>query len=134
MPNNYKKISKRYIENVKHSLPTDFPNKKDILKDLRSELNIFFSEHSDSTYEFLCNEFGSPESYANSLISLIPSNELLRKSHLKKRTYLTIGITITVIVILSVALSLFSIWFYNKNKTTTYEYKIITNNDFSTSD
>ena len=123
-----KKISKRYIKNVKHSLPAVFPNKKNIIKDLRNELNIFFNEHPDSTYEFLCNDFGSPESYVDSLLSLIPPNELLCKSHLRKRNYFAIGITITAIVILSVVLSLFSIWFYNKNKTVTYEYNIIINN------
>lgn len=127
-----KKISKRYIKNVKHSLPAVFPNKKNIIKDLRNELNIFFNEYPDSTYEFLCNDFGSPESYVDSLLSLIPPNELLCKSHLRKRNYFAIGITITAIVILSVVLSLFSIWFYNKNKTVTYENNIIINNQFST--
>ena len=125
MPNNYKKISKRYIKNVKHSLPPGFQNKKNILKDLCNELNIFFNEHPDSTYEILCNEFGSPESYVNLLTSLIPPNELLRKSHLKKRTYFSIAIIIIVIVFSTVAISLFSIWNYSKNKTITYEYGII---------
>lgn len=134
MPNNYKKISKQYIKNVKHSLPPGFQNKKNILKDLRNELNIFFNEYPDSTYEFLCNEFGSPESYVNSLISLIPPNELLRKSHLKKRTYIFIAIIIIVIVFSTVALSLFSIWYYDKNKTITYKTGIIMNDDISMDD
>ena len=132
MPNNYKKISKQYIKNVKHSLPPGFQNKKNILKDLRNELNIFFNEYPNSTYEFLCNEFGSPESYVNLLTSLIPPNELLRKSHLKKRTYFSIAIIIIVIVFSTVVLSLFSIWYYNKNKTITYESETTVYDDIST--
>ena len=134
MPNNYKKISKRYIKNVKHSLPPGIQNKKNILKDLCNELNIFFNEHPDSTYEILCNEFGSPESYVNSLISVIQPNELLRKSHLKKKTHISIAIIIIVIVFSIVALSLFSIWYYSKNKTITYESEIIMNDDISMDD
>lgn len=128
----HKNFLKQYIKNVKNNLPAVFPNRRTILKDLQNALNAFCHEHPISTYAELCNNFGSPESYVESLISHIPASELFRKSHLKTKTYFSIVISIIAIVFLSIALWFFSILYYEKNKTLTYEYKFIANNEVST--
>lgn len=117
MTKNQNKIISQYINNVKHSLPTGLNDKKNFLKNLSNELNTFFNEHPDFTYETLCKDFGSPESYVDSLISYIPSNELLHGTHCKKRYYLVIGLTIALTIIFAIIFSIFSIWLYGKNNT-----------------
>ena len=102
MTKNQKKITYKYIKNVKHSLPIGFPNKKNFLKNLTNELYTFFNDHPDSTYETLCKDFGSPESYVDSLISYIPPNELLYGTHFKKRYYFVIGLIITLTIIFAI--------------------------------
>ena len=113
----YRNIQKQYINIVSESLPASIPNKRNTLKILRKELNIYLSEHPDSTYEELCIDFGTPESYADMIIEKFSPSELLSNSHLKKRHYLAMAIVIALIIVVSIAITFLSLILYGSNNT-----------------
>ena len=93
------KYISRYIKNVKKVFPWGYPNKKKILKELKYNLHLFFSEHPDVSYEDLCLHFGTPDSYIDDRMSLYSPDELRKSVQMKKRKYIIIGLIIFIIII-----------------------------------
>lgn len=89
----------RYIKNVKKVFPWGYPNKKKLLKELKYNLHLFFSEHPDVSYEDLCLHFGTPDSYIDDRMSLYSPDELRKSVQIKKRKYIIIGVIIFIIII-----------------------------------
>lgn len=89
----------RYIKNVKKVFPWGYPNKKKILRELKYNLKLFFSEYPDVSYEDLCIHFGTPDSYIDDRMSLYSPDELRRSVQMKKRKYIIIGLIILIIII-----------------------------------
>lgn len=93
------KYISRYIKNVKKVFPWGYPNKRKLLKELKYNLKLFFSEHSDVSYEDLCLHFGTPDSYIDDRMSLYSPDELRRSVQMKKRKYIILGVIIFIIII-----------------------------------
>lgn len=89
----------RYIKNVKKVFPWGYPNKRKLLKELKYNLKLFFSEHPDVSYEDLCIHFGTPDSYIDDRMSLYSPDELHKSVQMKKRKYIIIGLIILIIII-----------------------------------
>lgn len=89
----------RYIKNVKKIFPWGYPNKRKLLKELKYNLKLFFSEHPDVSYDDLCIHFGTPDSYIDDRMSLYSSDELRRSVQMKKRKYIILGFIIFIIII-----------------------------------
>lgn len=89
----------RYIKNVKKIFPWGYPNKRKLLKELKYNLKLFFSEHPDVSYEDLCIHFGTPDSYIDDRMSLYSPDELHKSVQMKKRKYIIIGLIILIIII-----------------------------------
>ena len=89
----------RYIKNVKKVFPWGYPNKRKLLKELKYNLKLFFSEHPDVSYEDLCIHFGTPDSYIDDRMSLYSPDELRKSVQIKKRKYIIIGVIIFIIII-----------------------------------
>lgn len=123
MSKNYRKLQKQYINIVNEALPASIPNKSNTLKNLRKELNIYLSEHPDSTYEELCINFGAPQSYADMIIENFSPSELLSNSHIKKRHYLAMAIVISVITIATIVITFLSLILYGLNNTVEFKEK-----------
>lgn len=97
----------RYIKNVKKVFPWGYPKKKKILKELKYNLKLFFSEHPDVSYEDLCIHFGTPDSYIDDRMSLYSPDELRRSVQIKKRKYLIIGLIIAFIILVLICSAIY---------------------------
>ena len=93
------KYISKYIKNVKKAFPRGYPNKKNIIKELKLNLKLFFSEHPDASYEDLCEHFGSSDSYIETIMSLYSPDELCTNLQIKKRKYIIVGLIVSIIII-----------------------------------
>ena len=93
------KYISKYIKNVKKAFPWGYPNKKNIIKELRLNLKLFFGEHPDASYEDLCKHFGSSDSYIETVMSFYSPDELCKCVQMKKRKYIIIGLIIFITII-----------------------------------
>ena len=88
----------RYIKNVKKVFPWGYPNKRKLIKELKYNLKLFFSDHPDVSYDDLCLHFGTPDSYIDDRMSLYSPDELRRSVQMKKRKYIILGVIIFIII------------------------------------
>lgn len=95
------KILKKYINKVNLCFPFGYPDKKKIITELKLNLTSFCGDYPEFTYTDLYNIFGSPESYANSLISLSSPAELRTNIRMKKRSIFVIILFVAIIIIVA---------------------------------
>ena len=86
MNTNQKRIIKQYINRIKYIFPTFYPKKKNIISELKQNLNYYYQEHPDFTIEQLYDDFGSPQEYVSAIICTTSEEELLHNIKMKRRT------------------------------------------------
>lgn len=109
----------RYIKNVKKIFPWGYPNKRKLLKELKYNLKLFFSEHPDVSYDDLCIHFGTPDSYIDDRMSLYSPDELRRSVQMKKRKYIILGVIIFIIIIAFICGAIYAKHFIDEHCATT---------------
>lgn len=120
----------RYIKNVKKVFPWGYPNKKKILKELKYNLHLFFSEHPNVSYEDLCLHFGTPDSYIDDRMSLYSTDELRKSVQMKKRKYIINGLIIFILIIALICCTIYAKHFLNEHCSTTISEGIIAEDSF----
>jgi hypothetical protein len=77
-------ITKKYLKNCRQLFPIYGKYEKQFLKRLQKQVDEYLHEFSDSTYENLCDEFGSPKDIVISYYDTVETNYLLKKTNLIK--------------------------------------------------
>lgn len=120
----------RYIKNVKKVFPWGYPNKKKLLKELKYNLHLFFSEHPNVSYEDLCLHFGTPDSYIDDRMSLYSPDELRKSVQMKKRKYIILGLIIFIIIIAFICSVIFIKHDIEKHSTATISDGFVADDSF----
>ena len=123
------KYISKYIKNVKKAFPWGYPNKKNIIKELKLNLKLFFSEHPDASYKDLCEHFGSSDSYIETIMSLYSPDELCTNLQIKKRKYIIVGLIVSIIIISVICSIAYANYFIEKHFPTTVNDEIIIDDD-----
>lgn len=101
-------ITAEYISAVSSAIICSPKKKKAFLNQLRSDVEAFVDENSETTVNDIRNVFGSPESIAESFISNIDSGELKQKITLKRLVFAAI-IAMLLIYLAFVVISLIDV-------------------------
>lgn len=97
-----KKCINKYIKEVKHCFPFGYPGKKKIINELKTNLILFSNEYPTFTYNDLYDNFGSPNSYADSLINLTPPDELRNNIRMRKRSIFIILLVCFIFLVITI--------------------------------
>lgn len=93
-----KTIEQKYVRNVSRLFPCFYPNKSEILRELKINLRSYFNEHSQTSTEELYSEFGSPEEYVNAVIENTEPGTY--RNNIKMRKFAPVfGIVIAILII-----------------------------------
>lgn len=120
-----KKCINKYIKEVKHCFPFGYPGKKKIINELKANLIMFSNEYPAFTYNDLYDNFGSPNSYADSLINLTSPDELRSNIRMKKRTLFIVLLVCLLFLTISIAAIVIIIYAQSGLATAGYETIII---------
>lgn len=103
-------IQKAYIKNIKKQLKISSKYKRTLLNDLEINIDSYISEHPNTTYKDLVENFGTPEDVSESFYESLSSNEIRKQQKLKKHIII-IAVTVGIICVFS-----FIHYYQNLNK------------------
>ncbi len=107
------KIAKKYYKQTRNKIPLFFPNRKNILAEIKSSLSMFCDEHHDFTYNDLVESFGEPLDFANSLIESESADNIRKQLWNSKK----ISVAIICIIVLILLITVFMIDFIGNRAT-----------------
>ena len=93
-------IQKSYIKNIKKQLKISSKYKRTLLNDLEINIDSYISEHPNTTYKDLVENFGTPEDVSESFYESLSSNEIRKQQKLKKHIII-IAVTVSIICVFS---------------------------------
>ena len=103
-------IQKAYIKNLKKELKISSKYKRTLLNDLEINIDSYISEHPNTTYKDLVENFGTPEDVSESFYESLSSDEIKKQQKLKKHIII-IAIVVGLICVFS-----FIHYYQNLNK------------------
>ena len=103
-------IQKAYIKNIKKQLKISSKYKRTLLNDLEINIDSYISEHPNTTYKDLVENFGTPEDVSESFYESLSSDEIKKQQKLKKHIII-IAIVVGLICVFS-----FIHYYQNLNK------------------
>lgn len=125
MTKEQKSLSQKYIKKVNKCFPAFYPNKRKVLHELQDNLQTYFSEHITTTSESeLYSDFGTPDEYADMIISYTSQDELRNTIKMRARTIL-ISSAIVVFILTVSTVGVFELRKYSLNLATKHVEEII---------
>ena len=104
---------KAYFHAVKKNL-VYVPGKRQIIKDLRHEMESYLEQNATATMEDVYRLFGAPESMADQVISAM-SQEQIEKNMKRVKLVRTVAVVTAVVIFVMVVLTLTGIVHWNYN-------------------
>ena len=87
---------RKYMRELRHALPINYPNQKKILHSIKQNLINYINENPYSDYSNLTNEFGTPLDTAISFMNEMPE-ETFSESLKKRKKIFLISIILLII-------------------------------------
>lgn len=69
MTRTIKQKLKQYMRELSNLIPKSYPNKTQFLKDIETNILLYFKEHPETEWQDILTEFGSPSEVAGSILS-----------------------------------------------------------------
>mgnify|MGYP000972130407 FL=1 len=88
---------RKYMRELRHALPINYPNQKKILHSIKQNLINYINENPYSDYSNLTNEFGTPLDTAISFMNEMPEETFSESLKKRKKIFL---ISIILLIIL----------------------------------
>ena len=60
---------KQYLRELSALIPKSYPNKSLFLKDIETNILLYFKEHPNASWQEILTEFGSPSEVAGSILA-----------------------------------------------------------------
>ena len=92
---------RKYMRELRHALPINYPNQKKILHSIKQNLINYINENPYSDYSNLTNEFGTPLDTAISFMNEMPEETFSESLKKRKKIFL---ISIILLIILQLLL------------------------------
>lgn len=117
------RTTRKYFKKIKAELICNSKEKKQIKKHLLLSLQDYQEHIPNCTYDDLCNHFGNPEDYAESIFE--ETTHELRKKLIQKNRLINILFVFIIILILSAIIYIISfIYLSQLHAVKTYEIRI----------
>lgn len=111
---------RHYYKTVRRLIPDGYPNKNDILRTIRQNIENYFAESPNASFDDMVQEFGTPQDVAAAFLNELPDTEIAGSLCKKKRMIHAVcfifAISIAVIVLL-----VYRIWYIRENAAVTIE-------------
>lgn len=104
-----KKELRNYYRNIRRCLPCSGKLKKQILDDIKSQVNTYIEENSSADYNTIERHFGTPQQIATAYIDEMTTQEIQKRFTIKKTTIVVVCTAIALIVAMWAA-ALISAW------------------------
>lgn len=92
---------KKYYRNIKREIPNDYSGKKDIIDNIRQNIEDFLAEQPEATFADVLSQFGNASEIAASFIDDMSTEEiaaLLKKDRRKRRcSWIVCAITLSLV-------------------------------------
>ena len=112
-----------YVNTVKKMLQY-VPGRRQIIKDLRHELEGYLEQNPEATMEDVYRLFGTPESMTEQVISAMSMDEI-EKNMKRVKIVRTVAVVTAVTVVVLFALTMAGIIHWNYHSEPIYYYEII---------
>ena len=93
------RVDRLYYKQVKKQIPAALSVRKDILRQLHTELRIYMEEHLDAVMDDIIRDMGSPQELAASLLETYNVSALVKN---EKRTHTYVTIVAAVLTVLCI--------------------------------
>lgn len=81
--NNLKKNLKKYLHDIKKSLPLKYKYRRTMIQNLSNGIEEYCSETENVTMDMIYHEFGTVEQVTDSLMNEIPTEQIIKHFRLK---------------------------------------------------
>ena len=98
---------KQYLRELSALIPKSYPNKSLFLKDIETNILLYFKEHPNASWQEILTEFGSPSEVAGSILA--EHTDIKHSVTTKPRLHLRF---IIIVVSIMVVLSIFAFEYY----------------------
>lgn len=98
-----------YYRSIRHCLPCSSKLKKQILTDIKTQVNTYMEENPSADCEIIKQHFGTPQQIATAYIDEMTTQEIQKRFTIKKTTIVIVCIAIGLIVAMW-ATALISAW------------------------
>ena len=89
-----------YFRSIRSCLTCPRKQKKQIIRELKTNVTAFLEENPKASFEVIASHFGSPQQIASTYLSDLTDAELLHKLHIRKKVITIIaGIMAAILVI-----------------------------------
>lgn len=82
--NNLKKNLKKYLHDIKKSLPLKYKYRRTMVQNLSNGIEEYCSETENVTMDMIYHEFGTVEQVTDSLMNEIPTEQIIKHFRLKR--------------------------------------------------
>lgn len=82
---------KNYYRNISTLLPCPGGMKRNLLSGLKTQIAAYLEENPNADMETVQDRFGTPQQIVGAALEEMPTPEVLRKIHIRKRILLILG-------------------------------------------
>ena len=92
-----------YFRSIRSYLSCPWKQKKQIIRELKTNVTAFLKENPKANFEVIASHFGSPQQIASTYLSDLTDAELLHKLQIRKKIFAIIACVMAAILVIWLA-------------------------------